>query len=249
VLLGVFLLQGLGVALMPETSAPQPGALASIRPTFAMPPQTRGPLLLAVPALVAVWALAGLYGALGPALVRLVSGSGSIVLGGLSLAVLAASGAVAVLALQKQSPRTLTLIGGAALIAGVGLTVLSVRFGSVAGFFGGTAIAGVGFGGGFQGAIRSVVPLAAPHQRAGVLSVVYVVSYLAMGLPAVIAGVLLVHEGNLVATAVQYGVAVMVLTAVALLGVIRPPRPAPEPEVVRDIEPEQAREMCTAQRA
>jgi predicted MFS family arabinose efflux permease len=226
VLLGVFLLQGLGVALMPETSAPQPGALASIRPTFAMPPQTRRPLLLAVPALVAVWALAGLYGALGPALVRLVSGSGSIVLGGLSLAVLAASGAVAVLALQKQSPRTLTLIGGAALIAGVGLTVLSVRFGSVAGFFAGTAIAGVGFGGGFQGAIRSVVPLAAPHQRAGVLSVVYVVSYLAMGLPAVIAGFVLVHEGDLLATAAQYGVAVMVLAALALLGAVRPAREA-----------------------
>ncbi len=222
VLLGVFLLQGLGVALMPETSAPQPGALASIRPTFAMPPQTRRPLLLAVPALVAVWALAGLYGALGPALVRLVSGSGSIVLGGLSLAVLAASGAVAVLALQKQSPRTLTLIGGTALIAGVGLTVLSVTFGSVAGFFAGTAIAGVGFGGGFQGAIRSVVPLAAPHQRAGVLSVVYVVSYLAMGLPAVIAGFVLVHEGDLLATAVQYGAAVMVLAALALLGAVRP---------------------------
>jgi hypothetical protein len=117
----VFVLQGLGVALMPETSTPRPGALASIRPRFALPPQTRRPLLLAVPALVAVWALAGLYGALGPALVRLVSGSGSIVLGGLSLSVLAASGAVAVL--QKQSPRTLTLIGATALAAGVGLTV------------------------------------------------------------------------------------------------------------------------------
>jgi predicted MFS family arabinose efflux permease len=226
VLLGVFVLQGLGVALMPETSSARPGALASIRPTFAVPPQTRKPLLLAVPALVAVWALAGLYGALGPALVRLVSGSGSIVLGGLSLSVLAASGAVAVLVLQKKSPRALTLIGGTALIAGVGLTVLAVTFGSVAGFFVGTAIAGMGFGGGFQGAIRSVVPLAAPHQRAGVLSVLYVVSYLAMGLPAVIAGFVLVHEGDLLATAAQYGVAVMVLAALALLGAVRPAREA-----------------------
>ena len=227
VLLGVFVLQGLGVALMPEPSTPGPGALASIRPRFAVPPQTRKPLLLAIPALVAVWALAGLYGALGPALVRLVSGSGSTVLGGLSLSVLAASGAVAVLVLRKQSPRALALIGGTALIAGVGLTVLAVTFGSVAGFFVGTAIAGAGFGGGFQGAIRSVIPLAAPHQRAGVLSVIYVVSYLAMGLPAVIAGFLLVHEGDLLATAAQYGVAVMVLAALALLGAARPARQRP----------------------
>lgn len=95
-----------------------------------------------------------------------------------------------------------------------------------------------------------MVPLAAPHQRAGVLSVVYVVSYLAMGLPAVIAGVLLVHEGNLVVTTVQYGVAVMVLAALALLGTIRSTRPAVAARPERDevIEPEQAREMRAAQR-
>ncbi len=202
------------------------GALASIRPQFTVPPQARRQLLFAAPALVAVWALAGLYGALGPALVRLVSGSGSIVLGGLSLAVLAGSGAVAVLLLQRQSPRGLMLIGSVALIAGAGLTLLAVTFGSVPGFFIGTVITGIGFGGGFQGAIRSVMPLAAPHQRAGMLSVVYVISYLAMGLPAVIAGFLLVHEGDLLATAVQYGAAVMVLAALALLGVARPARVA-----------------------
>ena len=237
VLLGVFVLQAIGVLLMPETSSPTPGALASLRPQFAVPAAVRRPMLFAVPALVAVWAMAGLYGALGPALVKLVSGSGSVVLGGLSLFVLAGSGAVAVLLLQRQNARQLTLIGGGALLAG------GTR--STAGFFVGTAIAGIGFGGGFQGAIRSVMPLAAPHQRAGVLSVVYVVSYLALGLPAVIAGVLLVHGDNLLHTTVQYGVAVMVLAALALLGAIRPTRPAVETRPERDemIVPEQARDM------
>ena len=102
----------------------------------------------------------------------------------------------------------------------------------MAGFFAGTAIAGAGFGGGFQGAIRSVIPLAAPHQRAGVLSVVYVISYLAMGLPAVIAGFLLVHEGDLLATAVQYGVAVMALAALALGGAVRTARQAAQADPV-----------------
>ncbi|HEY2242581.1 MAG TPA: MFS transporter [Streptosporangiaceae bacterium] len=251
VLLGVFVLQAAGVLLMPETSAPAPGALASLRPQFSVPGPVRRPLMFAVPALVAMWAVAGLYGALGPALVKLVSGSGSIVLGGLSLFVLAGSGAAAVLLLQRQNARQLMLIGGGALLAGIGLTLLAVGTRSTAGFFAGTAIAGLGFGGAFQGAIRSVVPLAAPHQRAGVLSVVYVVSYLAMGLPAVIAGFLLVHEGNLVTTAVQFGVAVMVLAALALAGALRPARPAPETRPERDeyLEPGQAREMCTAERA
>ena len=64
----------------------------------------------------------------------------------------------------------------------------------------------------------------APQERAGVLSLLYVVSYLAMGLPAVIAGVLVVHGGGILPTARAYGLTVMVLAALALLGVIRPRR-------------------------
>jgi hypothetical protein len=57
-----------------------------------------------------------------------------------------------------------------------------------------------------------------------VLSVVYVVSYLAFGVPAVIAGFLVVHEGSVLATAQQYGAAVMALAALALIGAVRPAR-------------------------
>src|ERR1700722_15289040 len=146
VLLGVFVLQAIGVLLMPETSSPTPGALASLRPQFAVPAAVRRPMLFAVPALVAVWAMAGLYGALGPSLVKLVSGSSSVVLGGLSLFVLAASGAAAVLILQRRSARQLTLTGGGALLAGITLTLLAVGTRSTAAFFVGTAVAGAGFG-------------------------------------------------------------------------------------------------------
>jgi MFS family permease len=92
-------------------------------------------------------------------------------------------------------------------------------------------MAGVGFGAGMQGAIRTVVPLAEAHERAGVLSLLYVVSYLGMGVPAVLAGYLVVHGGGLNATAEQYGVAVIVLAAVAALvlaGRARKPREATE---------------------
>jgi hypothetical protein len=68
-----------------------------------------------------------------------------------------------------------------------------------------------------------VVPLAAPHERSGVLSILFVISYLAMGLPAVIAGVLVVHGGGVLATTRDYGIAVMVLALAALLGLLRLP--------------------------
>jgi MFS family permease len=227
VLLAVFILQWIGVALMDETSSPMPGALASLRPQFGLPPMVRKPMLMAIPALVAVWSLAGFYGSLGPALIRLVVGSNSLVLGGLGLFVLAASAGLTVLLLHTASARTLTSLGTASLFVGSGITYLAISSDSVVALFAGMVIAGAGFGGGFQGAVRSVIPLAAPHQRAGVLSLVYVVSYLAMGLPAVMAGYFVVNVGGVVSTAKEYAVGVMVLAALAALGAIRPSRPEP----------------------
>jgi MFS family permease len=238
VLLGVFLGQGLGVWFMAESSAPEvpavptsaaaptAGALASLRPQFGVPAIARRPLLVAAPAFVAVWSLTGLYGSLGPSVVRLIVGSNSIVFGGLALFVLAASGALTVLLLHNAAARMMMFRGLLALFAGLGLTLLALIQTSTAEFFIGTAIAGAGFGATFQGAIRSVIPLAAAHHRAELLSTVYVISYLAMGLPAVIAGFLVVHGGGVLTTAREYAVAVMVLVAMALAGVaLSRPRP------------------------
>lgn len=219
-LLGILVLQGIGVVVMPESSARAAGALASLRPQLGLPPSARRPLLLAVPALVAVWSLAGFYGSLGPSLVRGVVGSNAIVLGGMGLFVLAASGAVTVLFVHAAEPRTVVLLGTSALIGGVGLTLLAIAQTSTVVFVLGTAVAGVGFGAAFQGSLRSILPLAAAHQRAGVLSTIYVVCYLAMGLPAVVAGFVVVDGTGVLDTARGYGVAVMVLAATALLGAI-----------------------------
>jgi predicted MFS family arabinose efflux permease len=221
----VFVVQAVGVGFMAEMSTPRPGALASLRVQLALPATVRRPMLVAAPALVAVWALAGLYGSLGPTLVRLMVGRTSFVLGGLALFVIAGSGALTVVVLRSRAPRTVMFIGTIGLFVGVGLTVLAVYATSATGFFIGSAVAGIGFGAGFQGAIRSVVPLAAPHERSGVLSLLFVISYLAMGVPAVIAGVLVVYGGGVLATTRDYGIAVMVLALAALLGLLRLPAP------------------------
>ena len=226
VLCAIFVLQSLGAMLMPESVTPRPGALASLRPHFRLPVAVRGAVLLAIPALVATWALAGFYGSLGPALVRRILGSSSVVVGGLTLFVLAGSGAITVLLLRHRTARAMMTFGATALIVGVGLTLLATARGSALLFFTGAALAGAGFGAGFQGAIRTVLPLTAAHERAGVLSVLYVVSYLGMGLPAVLGGLRVVHGGGLLTTAREYGAAVMLLAAVALVGTRAQPRDA-----------------------
>jgi hypothetical protein len=130
--------------------------------------------------------------------------------------------------LRHAAARTVMLTGIVALIAGVAVTLVAITDSSPTGFFVGTAIAGVGFGSGFQGGIRTVMPLTAPHESSGVLSVLFVVSYLGMGVPAVVAGFLVVHAGGLTATAQEYGIAVIALAAFALLGLLRGGRPAAE---------------------
>ena len=226
VLGALFLLQAAGVALMPESAPRRAGALRSLRPQLRLPPAIRGPALVAAPALVATWALVGFYGSLGPSLARRLVGSSSLALGGLILFVLAGSGAVTVLLSRTRSARSVLQFGTAALIAGVTLTLIAIGTGAVALFFVGAAIAGAGFGSGFQGAIRTVVPLAAATDRAGVLSVLYVIAYLSMGAPAVLAGLRVVHGGGLFATAREYGFAVIVLAAAALLGALTRPTTA-----------------------
>jgi MFS family permease len=217
-LFAIFVVQAVGVWFMSESATPKPGALASLRPQFGLPGATRAPLAVAAPALVAAWSLAGFYGSLGPTIVRLVTGSDSLVLGGLALFVLAGSGALTVLLLRNAPAHRVMLLGLVALVLGVALTLVAIAVTSPALFFVGTAVAGAGFGGSFQGGLRTVLPLAPPQQRAGVLSIVYVISYLAMGLPAVIAGYLVVHGGGVLTTAREYGVAVIVLAALALVG-------------------------------
>jgi NADPH:quinone reductase-like Zn-dependent oxidoreductase/predicted MFS family arabinose efflux permease len=221
VLLTVLVVQAVGVALITETVRPKAGALASIVPEIKLPKTVRRPVFVAAPVLLAVWALAGFYGSLGPALVRGLTNSSSVVYGGLSLFVLACVAAISVLLLRKAPARRVMLIGVFTLIVGVAGTLVAIDAHSAVGFFIGTAVSGIGFGSGFQGSIRTVMPLAAAHERSGVLSLLYVVSYLGLGAPAVLAGFLVVHGGGVVVAAREYGLTVIVLAALAFLGLLR----------------------------
>ena len=220
VLAVVLVAQSIAVYFMPETVTRKPGALASLRPHLRVPPELRLALLLAAPALVAAWALVGFYGSLGPALVRHVLGSHAPALGGIALSAMAAAGTATILLVRRLSPTATMRLGTAALIAGATGILLATAHGSLFAFFAATAIAGVGFGASFQGSMRTVLANASPEHRAGVLSVLYVIAYLSMGVPAVLGGIRVVHGGGLATTAYEYGAAVIVLAAGALLGTL-----------------------------
>lgn len=221
VLFAVFVVQFCSLLVMPEPATPRPGALASLRPDFQLPAELRISMLIAAPLLIASWSLVGFYASLGPALLKSLFGHGSVLLAGLTLFTLASGGATAVLLLQKAAARTLVLIGASALPVGVAGTLLAVSLGSAPAFFVGTTVAGAGFGTAFQGAIRTLVPNAPAHARAGVLSIIFVICYLAMGLPAIAGGFRVVATHDLGRTAREYGLGVMLLALTALAGSAR----------------------------
>ena len=221
VLIAVLAVQAVGVLFTSETVERARGAAHSLVPEIKLPRSVRGAMLASAPVLFAAWALAGFFLALGPVLVGILTGSQSVVYGGLVVLVFAGAACAAVMSLQKAEGRKVMLIGITALVVGVALTVLSVQIGATALFFVGIVVAGIGFGSGFQGGIRTVVPYVQPHERAGVLSIIYVVSYLGFGLPAVIAGYFVVHSGGLIPVERIYGFAVIALALLALIGLVR----------------------------
>jgi hypothetical protein len=180
-------------------------------------PERAWPTLWQVlPVNTAQWALGGFYASLGPSLARIVTGVHSPTLGGGVVAALVLSGAVAVMAMRTRPARTVLVQGTAALVIGLSVTLAGVQLHSTAAFFLGSVIAGLGFGAAFNGTMRSLVPLAEAHERAGLMSTFFVLSYLAFSVPAIAAGVLAGHIG-LQAASVGYGLLLVALGCLALV--------------------------------
>lgn len=220
-LLALFVLQGLYVWRLPESVSRQRGAWASLRPTLHVPVQARSTLWRVLPLNTATWALGGFYASLAPSLVRTATGSTSNLIGGATVATLTVTGALMIFTMRKRPANQALRLGAGLLPVGLILILLGVHGASLSLFFFGTLIAGCGFGSGFLGAVRSLVPLALPHERAGLMSAYYVLSYLAFCLPALLAGHI-ARSFGLLATTDGYGAVLIVLAVAALLLSLRP---------------------------
>lgn len=213
VLLVALVLQAILALRLPETVTPRPGAWASMVPRAHVPPAARALVLRLMPLNTAGWALGGFYLSLGPTLARLVTGRATPLAGGLLIATLVLMGAAAMYVVRQRPARRVLRASAALLAVGLAITLLGVHAQQAVLFFGGTVVAGMGFGASFNAAVRSLVPAATPHQRAGLMSSFFVLSYLAFSVPAILAG-LAVGAFGLQATTLGYG---LVLVALALL--------------------------------
>jgi MFS family permease len=206
---------------MPDSAQLKRGALASLRPHVSVPAPARRALVQVTPVTIASWALGGFYFSLMPAVVRLATGVTLPIVGGLVVGALTLSGALSVLSLRGVSVGRVLGGGIAALASGVALTLAGVQAQFVWLMLVGTIVSGAGFGAAFSGSMRTVLPLAKAHERAGLLSAFYVEGYLSFSLPAMLTGALTPVVG-LTAAADAYGLAVILMALASALAIMFP---------------------------
>jgi MFS family permease len=193
-LLGLFAVAFAGAYWMPEPVADRTRLrLTPQRPS--VPPPVRRAFLLAALGVISSWSIGGLFLALGPQLSAGIFDTTNHFVAGLSVFLLAGSGAVAQLAFGRSVPWIGAAAGSVALSLGTLLIVAAAAKDSGALYVAGAVIGGAGFGVAFLGALRALSAVIPPEHRAAVMSAFYIVAYASLSLPAILAGALVTPLG------------------------------------------------------
>lgn len=203
------------VAASPETVGRRPGAVRSLIPRLVIPRAARSEFVGAIPLFLATWMLAGLFIGLSPTILHGVFQLDSGLLNGAIVAAPPAVGAVAGLALTRAPARRTTVWAMVAIVVGIVLAGVGIAAAVLPLLFAGAVVAGAGFGAGFSAMLRLLAPLAPNDKRAELFAGIFLVSYLAYGVPALIAGELIATVG-LLPTVLGYAVAIGAAAVVAL---------------------------------
>ena len=214
-LLGLTLAEIVVLPWIVETTSRKAGAWSSVRPKLTVPRAAAAPMARLFPLTLSAWALGGFYLSLMPSLVIEATGIRSPLVGAAVVSALMISGGLSSLATRALDAGKTVRASAALLAVGTVLTLFAIAAGSPAGMFLGTIVAGVGFGASYGASLRVLLPLAANHERAGLLSAYFVESYLAFALPAIAAGLAAPRFG-LVTTALFYGSALALCALVTL---------------------------------
>jgi MFS family permease len=220
VLTAAYALTAVALIALPETVAPREGWLGSMRPMIGVPFAVRPIFAASAPALVGMWALAGLYLSLGPSLAISILQAESRLAGGLVILALAGTGALTSYLFRRAESVSTLVRGCVILLGGVALTLAGELLNSAVLLFGGSAVAGAGLGPAFSSFVRIVAPLAPAESRGALIGAIYIVTYLSFSIPAVIGGAAATVIG-LRATAFVYGAVVIALNAATTIAVSR----------------------------
>jgi MFS family permease len=155
----------------------------------------RRPFVLGALAVMSSWSIGGLFLALGPQLSGTLFHSTDHVVASIGVFALAGAGSAGQLVFGRYAPWKGAAYGSIALAAGMTLIVAATSGDSGALFIAGAIVGGAGFGVAFLGALR-VLSAAIPNEhRAAVMSAFYIVAYLSISIPVIVAGVVVTPLG------------------------------------------------------
>lgn len=217
VLIALGIVGGVTVLASAETVTRTAVAVRSRIPQIAIPATARAEFLAAAPVIAAVWMLAGLSGGLAPSMVSSVFHYDNALLGGFAGFVAPAVGTIVGILFAKVASRRAMTIGIYASIIGAATIIAGVLVLSLAMMLVGQAVAGIGFGASFTAALQLLIPVVTPHQRAGLVAAIYVIAYLAFGVPIVVEGQLIQPWGQIPAV-VAYTAVTILLALISLIG-------------------------------
>jgi len=167
----------------------------------------------AAAAVTASYVLGALMLSLGAQIARDLVGSGNALVHGAALTLFAlVTGATALVARKLPGTRAVVL-GGLASALALGLLMLAVHARALPVFLSATALAGAAYSLLLLGGLTLINAHAPPPNRAGTLSAIYLIGYLAMGAAALATGVAATRWGLAPALSVA-------APAIALLGLV-----------------------------
>ena len=176
------------VASTRETVRRRRGVLASLRPRFSLPDAARPLLPAACGVFVSTWALGGYFTSFGPSIAADYLGSHAPLVAAAVFASYMAPSVFGGPLAGRMSPgraqRAGMLLVAIAALSLTGATAL----GSAGLFIVAGVLGGFGMGLALSGSMASMLGHAAPVQRAGLLALVYAISYTGSALPALLAG-------------------------------------------------------------
>jgi hypothetical protein len=186
----------------------------SLLPSAGLPSSTRAVFVTALPAICAAWALAGLYLSLGSSVIGTVLAVHNHLVVGTVLGVFFVAGIGGTWVSSGLPRRIHETAGYAGLVVGTGMTTGAVLFHTMSLYVIGSAVAGIGYGATFRNVVDELGRAAPAAQRGQVFATMYIASYTAFSLPALMAGIAVERYG-LDLTTIGYGLLVITLTLVA----------------------------------
>lgn len=188
--------------------------LRTLRPGVGVAEPARATFWIQVPAMASSWALGGLYLSLGSSIVGLLIGVTNEFVVGVVLATFFVAAAVSAVLIDRLPVAARRPFGYGTLVVGVTLTVVAALASSLPLDIVGSAIAGLGFGATWVVVMAAMAAVTPPEHRGQTFAAVFVASYLAFSVPALVAGLLDQYVG-LCPVVVGYGGFEVLLVGIA----------------------------------